>query len=593
MMKDRKNKWPWCGLLGAWLCVPIAGCGSGPKTPGPEVSASFSPRAAHVEEAPAPAVPAPLPRAARPDDWFEDVTEQTGIRFAYRTGREGEQYTVLEPLGGGVAGFDYDRDGDVDLFFLGGGRISGPPPKVEGLPPKLYRNDGDWQFTDVTEAAGLNSAGDYSLGCAVGDFDRDGCPDLFVTCFGRSRLFHNDGKGRFTDVTDDAGLAIDGFSSAAVWADVDRDGWPDLYVVGYLRVALHESKPCGDLLRKIKDICGPKIYDGAPDRLFRNRGDNTFEEITKTAGLSEEGKGLGVVAADLNEDGWIDFYVANDTTANHLYLGGPGLRFRETGLAAGVAVDENGTPQGSMGIGLGDYDGDGHCDIWVTNFEREHNTLYRSRGGGEFTDSTLAAGLANVGRPEVGFGTGFVDFDSDGWLDLYVTNGHVQYYTGQSPYLQPAFLLQNLQGKTFANRSAVGGPYFSVPHAGRGAASADLDNDGAIDLVIVHQNDPVVLLRNRRAPPSWVRIELRGAQSDPAAIGAVVALDYQGRQLNRVVVGGEGYLSHADQRIVFPADDDQPRDVTVRWLSGKEEVFRGVPVRQTTQLVEGAGEDER
>ena len=587
-MNDRTNELMRRGLAGAWLCVVIIGCGPAAKPPERRAQAAVSPPA-ELSGATQPT----LPRDARPDDWFEDVSGRSGVHFAYHNGREGEQYTVLETVGGGVAAFDYDRDGDIDLFFPGGGRISGPPLTTEGLPPKLYRNDGDWHFSDVTEEAGLNAAGDYSLGCAVGDFDRDGFPDLFVTCFGRSRLLHNNRAGGLVDVSDAARLVIDGFSSAAVWADVDRDGWPDLYVVGYLQDALAEGGFCGDPRRKIKDVCGPRLYHGAQDRLFRNRGDNTFEEITPAAGLRDDGKGLGVVATDLNQDGWIDFYVANDTTANHLYLGGPELHFQETGLLAGVAVDADGTPQGSMGIDFGDYDGDGRCDLWVTNFERESNSLYRSLGGGQFADATLAAGLANACRPLVSFGTGFVDFDADGWLDLYVLNGHVAYYTGQSPYLQPAYLFQNMQGKTFADRSAEGGPYFSVPHAGRGAANADLDNDGALDLVLVHHNEPVVLLRNRRAPANWVQVELRGKQSDPAAVGSVATIDYQGRTLVRAVVGGAGYLSHSDPRIIFPADDDQPRDVTVRWLGGKQEVFRRVPVRQTVQLVEGAGEDER
>ncbi len=579
-------------LAGFLLSVMLVGCGS-KSTPQPEL-ASVVVAAPATPSADMPANPPTLvPRDSRPDDWFEDMTEQSGIRFAYRNGREGEQYTVLETIGGGVAAFDFDQDGDIDLFFPGGGRISGSPLRVAGLPPKLFRNEGEWRFTDVTESAGLNSTGDYSLGCAVGDFDRDGFPDLFETCYGRSRLFRNDAHGGFTDVTDIAGLVINGFNSAAVWADVDRDGWPDLYVAGYLRASLNDGQYCGDKLRKIKDVCGPNLFPGEQDRLFRNRGDNTFEEITAAAGLGDEGKGLGVVAADINQDGWIDFYVANDATFNELYLGGPELHFQETGAISGVATDSTGTPQGSMGVDFGDYNGDGYCDLWVTNFEREPNSLYSSLGGSDFVDATLAAGLANLSRSQVGFGTGFVDFDSDGWLDLFVLNGHVAYHSGQSPYLQRPLLLQNIRGTVFEDRSALGGPYFSTPHAGRGAAIADLDNDGALDLICVHHNEPVALLRNRQVPPSWVRVELRGKQSDPFAVGALVSMKYQGRELVRARVGGAGYLSHSDPRIIFPADDDQMPDVTVRWLGGKQEVFHGVQVRQSVQLVEGSGDDGR
>jgi hypothetical protein len=316
-----------------------------------------------------------------------------------------------------------------------------------------------------------------------------------------------------------------------------------------------------------------------------------FDEITRQAGIGNMGKGLGVLAADVNDDGWIDIYVANDTTNNELYLGGPDLPLREVAMIAGVATDANGTPQGSMGIDFGDFDGDGSGDLWVTNFERESNTLYRSVGNGVFNDATLPAKLANVGRPQVGFGTGFVDFDSDGWLDLYVLNGHVAYFTGQSPYLQRPLVLQNKQGRAFEDVSDIAGPYFDLSHAGRGTASADLDNDGALDLVLVHQNDAVVLLKNRKTPANWVRVELRGTASDPHAVGAVASMDYQGRRLFRTVVGGAGYLSCSDRRIVFPAEDELPREIRVRWLGGKEELFRGVPTQQSVLLVEGTGED--
>ncbi|MCY2996453.1 MAG: CRTAC1 family protein [Planctomycetota bacterium] len=555
-------------------------------TPGDAPADSLSP------ESPLPRTPPAVARPVQPDDWFEDVTERSGVRFAFRTGWEGGHYTVLESMGGGVAMLDYDGDSDLDIFFPGGGKIFGTPRKIEGRPPALYRNDGDGHFVDVTVAAGLGTAGDYTRACAVADFNCDGFPDLFVVCFGRSQLLRNNGDGTFREVAGQAGLVTDGFNSTAAWADVDRDGCPDLYVAAYLNIPPDDTKSCDDTLRGIRDVCGPWAYPGAPDRLFRNRGDGTFEEITRTAGLSDEGKGLGVVAADVNQDGWIDFYVANDTTDNHLYLGGPGLRFQEAGLMAGVATNENGTAQGSMGVDFGDYDGDGHGDLWVTNYEREDDTLYRWLSGASFSNATLAVGLGGISRPYVGFGTGFVDFDSDGWLDLFVINGHVLYHRGEGPYQQPAMLFRNRTGQTFQNVTASGGPYFSIPHAGRGAAYGDLDNDGAPDLVVVHQNDPVVLLRNRLTPRNWIRTVLRGIQSNPDAVGAAVSLEYQGRKLVRFVNGGGGYASHADRRILFPNADGQPRDVTVRWPSGKTEVFRDVPVCRTSLLIEGAGESE-
>lgn len=577
------------GIIWALICSSGLGCGARSV---PQSGESGQPAEAASEPIDQSSTVTDT-RPAHAEDWFEDMTAQSGVDFAYRNGREGKLFTVLETVGGGVAAFDYDQDGDIDLFILGGGTITGPPLKTAGLPSRLYRNDGDWKFTDVTEQAGLGEPGDYSLGCAVGDFDRDGYPDLFVTCHGRSRLYRNTGAGSFTDVTQTMGLSIDGLSTGAVWADVNRDGWPDLFVAGYLQIDADDDQSCGDTLRKIRDVCGPRLYPAAQDRLFLNRMGKGFEEVTQQAGIGNQGKGLGVLAADINEDGWIDIYVANDTTNNELYLGGPDFPFLETAMIAGVATDANGTPQGSMGIDFGDYDGDGKGDLWVTNFERESNTLYRSVGNGVFTDATLSAQLASLSRPQVSFGTGLVDFDSDGWLDLYVLNGHVAYFTGQSPYLQRPLLLRNQQGRSFADVSDIAGAYFGLSHAGRGAASADLDNDGAIDLVLVHQNAPVVLLRNRQTPANWIRVELRGTTSDLDAVGAVASMDYQGRRLIRAVVGGAGYLSCSDRRIVFPTEDDRPRDIKVRWLGGKEEVFRSVPVRTNMQLVEGTGEDVR
>ncbi|MEO8494905.1 MAG: VCBS repeat-containing protein [Planctomycetota bacterium] len=531
------------------------------------------------------------PRELRADDWFEDVTQRSGVDFTYHNGREANLYTIVETVGGGVAMIDYDRDGDLDLFFPGGGRIAGPPPRFEGRPSALYRNDGEWRFVDVTAEAGLDEPGDYSLGCSVADYDRDGFPDLLVTCYGKSRLYHNNRAGGFEEATAESHLSLDGFYTAAAWADVDNDGWPDLYVTGYVQCEGREDKACIEAIRGIRDTCGPWHYPPLPDRLFINDRDGTFSDITAESGLSDKGKGLGVVAADFDQNGRIDFYVANDTVANQLYLQRPDGQFDDQGLVAGVSVGYAGTPEGSMGVDVGDYDGDGRGDLFVTNFEVEDNTLYRAVSNTNFVDSTLQAHLGDVCRRYVGFGTGLVDFDLDGWLDLFVINGSVHYLTGRTPYVQPAFVFRNLGGR-FENVSDKAGPYFSVGHVGRGAAAGDLDNDGAIDLVIVHQNQPVTLLRTRLSRPNWVSVSLRGVVSVPSAVGAMVTMEYQGRTLVRHVRGGAGYLSHFDQRILFPADDDQPRQVTVHWPCSGIEVFDNVPVCETTELVEETGRSE-
>ncbi|HEV7223951.1 MAG TPA: CRTAC1 family protein [Pirellulales bacterium] len=570
----------------AAVCLLATGCDRSVSHP------SSAGKTARPETAAAPETigPEDAPREARADDWFADVTDASGVRFTYRNGQEGKQFTILETVGGGAAMIDYDNDDDLDLFFPGGGTISSSPMKIGGLPGALYRNDGEWRFVDVTAEAGLAEAAGYTHGCAVADFDRDGFADLFVSGYRCGRLYRNDGRGHFVDVTEQAGLAADGWSTAAAWADIDRDGWPDLFVAHYLTWQPSDNEPCGDNSAGVRDVCPPQNYPGASNRLFRNRGDGSFEDITEQAGISRPDKALGVLAADVNEDGWIDFYVANDAIANRLYLGRGGLRFEEMGAVSGTAFNEFGAPEGSMGVDFADYNGDGLGDLWTTNFEMEDNSLYRNDGGGQFTHATVLAGLAGQCRPLVGFGTAFADFDSDGWLDLFVANGHVFYRMGRSPYRQKAFLFRNQAGESFADASESGGPYFSVPHAGRGAAVGDLDNDGAPDLVVVHQNEPVALLKNLRTPEHWVRLKLAGKTCDLDAVGAKVTYEFEGRQLARWVRGGAGYLSQSDLRIVLPAAGPGPLAVVVAWPGGKREAFRDLASGKTNVLVEGAGE---
>lgn len=531
-----------------------------------------------------------IPRPPRPDDWFEDVTERTGIHFEYHDGGTAGFYTLLETVGGGAAMLDFDRDGRMDLFLTGGGEMTGPPIVVHGRSCKLYHNDGSWHFTDVTHEAGLDDAGLYTHGGAVGDFDRDGYPDLFVGGYHGCRLYRNDRHGHFIDVTASCGIRCPDWNVVGCWADIDNDGWLDLYVLTYADCEPDHKKRCLND-NDVQDVCAPSSHLGSQNRIFRNRGDGTFEDVTARAGLVPRNKGLGVVAADFNDDGWVDFFVANDAEANQLYFGGPGCRFREEGLMSGVAFSADGAVEGSMGCDVGDFDGDGLPDIFYCNFDGQDNSLCRRNPGGSgFLNIGEMTGMVGVSRPWVGFGTGFADFDNDGWLDIVVSNGHVWYESRKSPYFQPAQLFRNDSGKRFVEVSDKGGPYFSIPHAGRGVAIGDLDNDGALDLVISRQNDPVVVLRGR-APvgKNWFRVELRGAESNPDAVGAKISTTYRGRTLVRWVRGGGGFCSHFDPRVVFPAADGQPRGVSVKWPSGKTEVFAGLAPGETHVLREGTG----
>lgn len=531
------------------------------------------------------------PKSGR--NWWVDGTEASGIKFTYQNGRDGGHFTILESVGGGAALLDFDQDGDLDLFIPGGGSIStSKPVEISGVPAGLFRNQGDGKFTDVSDLVESNKKPLYSHGAFVADYNRDGYLDVLVTGYGGCRLLRNHEGQRFVDATSSAKLESSDWTTAAAWADADHDGWADLMIVGYVQWNGDVDSFCGDTQTKTRDVCPPQNYPGTRQRLFRNNRDGTFSEIPNAFGPDATGKGLGVVATDLNDDGWVDFYVANDQVANQLYLGGPNFPWQDVGVAAGVSGSEFGAPEGSMGVDAADYDGDGRPDLWVTNYELEDNSLYQNHGQNQFSHATVRAGLGGNGRPYVGFGTGFADFDMDGWLDLFVINGHVLYTTGRSAYLEPPILLHNIPSgsqRRFKDVSLEnGGPWFQKRIAGRGAAVGDLDNDGDLDLVVVRQNEPVSILINQLQPTDWVRLDLRGTTSDPDAIGAVVRSQFDGREIVRHIRSGSGYLSQFDQRILLPAKD--AIDITVTWPAGKTERFRNLKPRATHRIQEGMGE---
>lgn len=541
----------------------------------------------------------PAPPTGPP--WFVDKTRGSGIDFTFKNGEEAEQFTILESLGGGVALLDYDGDGRLDIFVTGGGYFDGPKKEtIKGYPCKLYRNLGDWKFQDVTKEAGLERTWWYTHGAAVADYDRDGWPDLLVTGFGKLAMFHNesDGKGgrRFVDVTEKVGLKDDSWSTSAGWADIDGDGFPDLYVCHYVDWSFANNPVCKGMSPGIaRDVCPPQKFKPLLHALFRNDKGTTFRNVSAEHGFKAEGCGLGVVLADLNGDGRPDIYVANDASNNFLFFNRGG-KLEEKGLIAGVAVDDSGHYNGSMGTDAGDYDGSGRASLWVTNFQQELHALYRNGGKESFHYESRAAGLGALGQHLVGFGTGFVDVDNDGWEDLVIANGHVlRFGMHGTSYKQRPYLLRNVatrDRRTFEDISPQGGGFFKTPAIGRGVAIGDLDNDGWPDLVFSHTNSPVVLLRNEAAKSNkanWLGVKLVG-RDHRDVVGSTVIVEGPTRKFTRFAKGGGSYLSASDPRLLFGLGDSKVKRVTVQWSWGKTEMWENVEANGYWELREGERE---
>ena len=576
-----------CGVLGCCLAVFVCGCDTAKHGDLPverDFALEASPTAeGHTTTASLP-VHSSVADTVQPDDWFEDRTAASQVRFQYSTGREAQRFTILETVGGGVGVVDFDLDGRPDLFCVGGGTLDPATSVPSGRSCGLFRNlDGD-HFRDVTVSSRLNPATDYSHGCVSGDVNSDGFPDLLVTCYGRNCLLLNQGDGTFLDATLEAGLrSVPTWNTAAALGDVNRDGELDLYVTGYVDWVPSATR--------YSEVPPPQDFHPAGDHLFLNSGDGRFVEFSKEAGIRKDGMGLGVIAADVNEDQRIDFYVANDVVENHLYLGTDGVPLREVGALSGVAFNELGSPEGSMGVDCGDVNGDGRVDLFVTNYEMEDNSLYLNQGEGQFQHATAAFRLAGVSRPQVKFGTGLRDFDGDGWLDLFVVSGHVRYQAGRQPFLQPPTLCRNDQGQGFVDITKSGGTWFRAGHAARGTATGDLDGDGGLDLVVSSLTEPVTVLHNRMPASNWVRTRLVGTRSPRTPIGSRVSLTVFGRECVRMVTSGSGYMSHSEDSLLMAIEPNRVAvDITVTWPSGLIEVFAGLPVMRESVLVEGRGQ---
>lgn len=524
--------------------------------------------------------------------FFEDITATSGIAFSHRNGEEARQYTMLETVGGGAALLDFDGDGWLDVYLPGGGQFTGADARlISGWPGKLYRNR-NGRFEDATEAAGLATlAGGqpwfYNQGAAAADYDCDGWPDLLVTGWGRIALFHNepvDAKQpalgrRFRDVSTEAGLDRGiTWATSAAFGDLDGDGFPDLYVCQYLDWSFEHNPRCEYQGRR--QNCMPRAFAGLPHKLYRNAGNGKFVDVSAEAGLVKAGpeacRGLGVLFVDLNGDGKPEIYVANDLAPKLLYWNQsrPGaIRLVDVGESSGAARDGQGSPNGSMGVDAGDYDGRGRPALWVTNYEHEQHGLYsnHTQPGGKplFQFQTERAGIAQTSQRSVGWGTAFLDVDRDGWEDLFVANGHVMYSPlGETASRKQLPVLYRNRGGTFQDASDWIGSYRQEPHLARGVAFGDLDNDGRTDLVISHINEPAAVLHGVGGAGShWLGVQLVG-KNHADIVGVKVELQAGNRTLARFARGGGSYLSSGDRRLLFGLGDAQPGRLTITWPDG-------------------------
>ena len=560
------------------------------------------------------AAPTPIPTPDEP--LFSDVSEAAGLDFVHFNGMSGEFY-FPEMTGQGGALFDYDNDGDLDIYLVQGAMLGAGKTLADALfpprnvPPRdrLYRNDttlgkngiSTLRFTDVTEESKLRVE-DYGMGVATADYDNDGWVDLYITNYGANRLLHNNGDGTFSDVTATAGVADQHWSTSATFFDYDRDGWLDLYVANYIDYAPERNKRCYAKSSR-QDYCGPSAFKPQADRLFKNRGDGTFEDVTTQVLQGyKAGPGLGVVAADFNGDGWPDLYVANDGVPNQLWLNQQGKGFVDDALFAGVAVNGDGMAEASMGVDAGDFDGDGDPDLFMTHLAGETNTLYRNDGSGLFEDQTLAVGLAAVSFPYTSFGTAWFDYDNDGWLDLLALNGAVRVVESLArkgdayPLHQPNQLFQNHGGKRFSEITGSQVSAFKISEVSRGAAIGDLDNDGDPDLVVFNNNGRARLLRNNNGNNNrWLGLRLMDKKGMRDLVGArVEAMLPKRPAIWRRARSDGSYCSANDSRVLIGLGDGPPPEaVRIHWPDGSVEVLEQPQIGRYTTLHQGWSRKEK
>lgn len=544
-------------------------------------------------------------RSACGGDIFVDEASSTGLSFEHFNGMSGELY-FPEMMGSGVALFDFDNDGDLDVYLVQGQMLGGKPVSAATIAPRyptpltdrLYRNDladGELRFTDVTERSGIRAPG-YGMGVAAGDYDNDGHVDLYVTNYQSNQLWRNRGDGTFEDVTARAGVDDPRWSVSASWVDYDRDGWLDLYVGNYFRHSIETDRRVCRMAKQARDYCGPLKGAGDPDSLFRNRGDGTFEDVSESSGIHKAyGGALGVVAADFNGDRWPDIYVANDGVANQLWMNQKNGQFLNEALLAGAAVNKDGMAEASMGLDAGDFDGDGDEDLFMTHLRQETNTLYVNDGQGWFEDESVVMGLANPSFSYTGFGTAWIDYDNDGWLDLLAVNGAVRKLPAlvelDDPYPlhQTDQLFRNLGDGSYREVTGSAGSAFGVSLVSRGAAFGDLDQDGDPDVVVSNNAGPArVLLNEVGSRAGWIGLRLLTADGRRDAYGARVEVELE-RPLWRRVRADGSYASSNDPRVLVGLGTESGRSVTVRviWPDGSEERFKGLSAGRYHELRQG------
>jgi hypothetical protein len=551
----------------------------------------------HNAAAPPPPGAKSIKCSGRPIPQLEDITARTGIHFTH-TSDPSKKY-IVESMSGGVILIDYDRDGWPDIYFTNAPTVE-MAMKGDQSRGMLYHNNHDGTFTDVTAKSGLNSPC-FAMGGAVGDYDNDGWPDLYVTCLGGNVLYHNNGDGSFTDVTKKAGVADGRWSAGASFGDYDGDGFVDLMVVNYVDFRLNDLPGFGRFpnckYRGIDVQCGPRGLKGAGDSLFHNNGDGTFTDVSKSAGVDDPSGyyGLGVIWADFNNTGRPDIYVTNDSTPKFLYKNEGNGKFKEIGLESGTAVSEDGSEEASMGIAIGDYNHTGRPSLFITNFEDEDDLLYRNDGNWDFTDVSYKSGVALPSLPWVKWGAAFADFDNDGWIDLIAVSGHVYPQVDSLPsgggYREPKLLHFNQKDGTFCDASEQAGPALKERRVSRGLAIGDLFNDGNIDVVVSDIDGGPMILKNHGIPGQhWVSFELAGTKSNRLALNARLKIVAGGVTQTNEIHSGGSYLSQNDLRQHFGLGSATKIDsVEIRWPSGKVETISNLEADRYYAVLEGQG----